>query len=93
MNSFKILYAPEISPQISNFGYLSNALRDLGVVDDVVTHNCKCDNEGFATGYAYTVKMESWSKEGEKVREMIEKGDYLYNAGTEQRPLYFAFCV
>lgn len=83
MKSFKILYTPLISPTISILEYFQTVFMD-------------CNSEGFTTGYAYTVLMESWIKEGEKVYAMIEEDedfrDYVYNAGTEQRPLYFVLC-
>ena len=85
MNSFCLNDRRFSNKFVSNEEYLTNLFIELGVVSEVKTYIYDTEEEGCT----YHIYMKSWSEEGERARDAIEKGTYVYNGGTERRPEYF----
>jgi hypothetical protein len=70
---------------VTNEEYLTNVFIELGVVSEVKTYVYDTKEEGCT----YHIYMKSWTKQGERVRDAIAKGTYVYNGGTKTQPDYF----
>ena len=71
MDSFYIMRAPKFSDR---FNYIRTLFAELGVVSYVETYVYDTEDEGCT----HRVHMESWTKEGLRVRGEIEKGEYIF---------------